>query len=62
MLKLVPNKFFGISLQFILLFVFILWPFLDVHKEKNIFKRPVLRGVFIFLMISCVILMWWGRR
>lgn len=62
MLKLIPNKFLGISLQIILLFVFIFWPFLDVQKEKNIFKRPVLRGVFIFLMISWVILMWWGRR
>ena len=62
MLKLIPNKFFGISLEIALLFVFILWPFLDVQKEKNILKRPVLRGVFIILMISWVILMWWGRR
>lgn len=62
MLKLIPNKFFGISIQIMLVAVFILWPFLDMQKEKNLFKRPVLRGVFIFLMISWVILMWWGRR
>jgi ubiquinol-cytochrome c reductase cytochrome b subunit len=61
-LKLIPNKFLGITFQLILLAVFILWPFLDLQKEKNIFKRPVLRGVFIFLLISWVILMWWGRR
>jgi ubiquinol-cytochrome c reductase cytochrome b subunit len=62
MLKLIPNKFFGISIQIMLVAVFIFWPFLDMQKEKNLFKRPVLRGVFIFLMISWVILMWWGRR
>lgn len=62
MLKIIPNKFLGISLQIILLAVFIFWPFLDTHKEKNIFKRPVLRGVFIAIMIAMVILMWWGRR
>ena len=62
MLKLIPNKFLGISVQIILLAVFIFWPFLDRQKEKNIFKRPVLRGVFVFIMIALVILMWWGRR
>ena len=62
MLKLIPNKFLGISVQIILLAVFIFWPFLDKQKEKNIFKRPVLRGVFVFIMIALVILMWWGRR
>ena len=62
MLKLIPNKFIGISVQIILLAVFIFWPFLDRQKEKNIFKRPVLRGVFVFIMIALVILMWWGRR
>jgi ubiquinol-cytochrome c reductase cytochrome b subunit len=62
MLKLIPNKFIGISAQIVLLAVFIFWPFLDRQKEKNIFKRPVLRGVFVFIMIALVILMWWGRR
>jgi ubiquinol-cytochrome c reductase cytochrome b subunit len=62
MLKLIPNKFLGISIQIIIAAVFILWPFLDVQKEKNIFKRPVLRGVFVFFMIALVVLMWWGRR
>jgi len=62
MLKLIPNKFLGISVQIILIAVFILWPFLDRHQEKNIFKRPVLRSVFIFILISLIILMWWGKR
>jgi len=62
MLKLIPNKFLGISLLIILAGVFIFWPFLDKQKEKNILKRPVLRGVFILLIIAWIILMWWGRR
>lgn len=62
MLKLIPNKFLGISIQIILVSIFIVWPFLDTHKEKNILKRPVLRGVFIALMCLWVLLMFWGMR
>jgi ubiquinol-cytochrome c reductase cytochrome b subunit len=61
LLKLIPNKFFGIMLQIFLVFVIVLWPFLDTQQEKNVLKRPVLRGVFLFLMISWVVLSWWGR-
>lgn len=61
LLKLIPNKFIGISLQVLLAAVFILWPFLDTQKEKNVFKRPVLRGVFIFLLVLWAVLMLWGR-
>lgn len=61
MLKLVPNKFLGISLQVILIGVFLLWPFLDSHQEKNILKRPVLRGAFLILLALWVVLMFWGR-
>lgn len=61
LLKLIPNKFFGITLQFILVIVFLLWPFLDTQKEKNVLKRPVLRGVFIFLLATWVVLLFWGR-
>lgn len=60
-LKLIPNKFFGISIQIILLAIFLVWPFLDAQKEKNIFRRPVLRGVFFFLLALWVVLMFWGR-
>ncbi|MEK7788384.1 MAG: cytochrome bc complex cytochrome b subunit [Planctomycetota bacterium] len=61
MLKLIPNKFLGISIQIILVGIFLLWPFLDSQKEKNVFKRPVLRGVFIFLLALWVVLTFWGR-
>ena len=62
MLKLVPNKFLGISIQIILVGIFLLWPFFDTQKEKNILKRPLLRGVFIFLMALWIVLMFLGRR
>ncbi|MBF0557559.1 MAG: cytochrome bc complex cytochrome b subunit [Nitrospirae bacterium] len=61
MLKLIPNKFFGISIQLILIGIFLLWPFLDSQKEKNILKRPVLRGVFFFLLATWIALTFWGR-
>lgn len=61
MLKLIPNKFLGISLQMIIVFVFLLWPFLDTYEEKNILKRPILRGVFVFFIVMWIILMLWGR-
>lgn len=61
MLKLIPNKFLGISIQLLLVVIFLIWPFLDTYKEKNILKRPILRGVFLFLIALWVVLMFWGR-
>lgn len=61
MLKLIPNKFFGIVIQLVLFALFLLWPFFDTEKEKNILKRPVLRGLFLFSFVLWVILMFWGR-
>ena len=61
LLRLIPNKFFGIMIQLILIVVFLLWPFLDIQKEKNVLKRPVLRGVFLFLLVMWVVLLFWGR-
>ncbi len=61
MLKIIPNKFLGILIQLVLLFLFLLWPFFDTEKEKNILKRPVLRGLFVFSFLLWVILMFWGR-
>lgn len=61
MLKLIPNKFLGISIQMILVGIFLIWPFLDIRKEKNILKRPLLRSIFWFLMIMWIVLMFWGR-
>jgi len=61
MLKLIPNKFLGIIIQLALFMVFLLWPFFDTEKEKNIMKRPLLRGLFLFSFILWLILMFWGR-
>lgn len=61
MLKLIPNKFLGITVEVILFGVFLFWPFLDTYKEKNIFKRPVLEGVFILLLGLWIVMMFWGR-
>ncbi len=62
MLKIIPNKFLGIIIQINLLGIFLFWPFFDAQEEKNVFKRPVLRGVFIFLLIMWLILTFLGRR
>lgn len=61
MLKLIPNKFFGISIQIILVGIFLFWPFIDVKKERNILKRPVLLGFIILLLAAWAILTVWGR-
>lgn len=61
LLKLIPNKFFGITIQLILVALLLFWPFLDTQKEKNVLKRPVLRGVFLFLLAMWVVLLFWGR-
>jgi ubiquinol-cytochrome c reductase cytochrome b subunit len=61
MLKLVPNKFVGISLQIILSMVFLFWPFLDTKKEDNMLKRRVLFAVFLAVIIGWVVLTIWGK-
>ncbi len=42
MLKLIPNKFLGISLQLIIVWLFLVWPLLDTTRQENILKRPAL--------------------
>jgi ubiquinol-cytochrome c reductase cytochrome b subunit len=61
MLKLIPNKFLGISLLIILASIFLFWPFIDTGKDQYIFKRPILRAIFIFVIALFVILMFLGR-
>jgi ubiquinol-cytochrome c reductase cytochrome b subunit len=61
MLKLIPNKFFGISIQILLVGIFLFWPFIDLKKERNILKRPVLLAFIIFLLTVWAILTVWGR-
>jgi ubiquinol-cytochrome c reductase cytochrome b subunit len=61
LLKLIPNKFLGIMLQFVLALIFLFWPFLDTQQEKNVLKRPLLRGMFIGVIIGWFILLYWGR-
>lgn len=61
MLRLIPNRFLGISLQVVIVTIFLLWPFLDTGEEKNILKRPVLRLVFIFAVLAWLALTIWGK-
>jgi ubiquinol-cytochrome c reductase cytochrome b subunit len=61
MLKLVPNKFLGVSLQIIMVTLFLLWPFLDNKKEDNILKRRALFAFFLAAIIGWVILTIWGK-
>lgn len=60
-LKLIPNKFLGITLQAVLAAIFLAWPFVDTYQEKNVLKRPVLRGVFIAVLALWIVLLFWGR-
>ncbi|MGO9013839.1 MAG: cytochrome b [Dissulfurispiraceae bacterium] len=61
MLRLIPNKFLGISIQLIFIGIFLFWPFFDNQKEKNILKRPALRGAFLFFLATWIVLTFLGR-
>jgi ubiquinol-cytochrome c reductase cytochrome b subunit len=61
MLKIIPNKFLGISLQIILSLLFILWPFLDTKEEVNILKRPRLLAFFVLGIFLWVVFTIWGK-
>jgi ubiquinol-cytochrome c reductase cytochrome b subunit len=61
MLKIIPNKFLGISLQIILALLFILWPFLDTREEVNILKRPRLLALFVAGLFVWVTFTIWGK-
>jgi ubiquinol-cytochrome c reductase cytochrome b subunit len=61
MLKIVPNKLLGISVQIVLMTLFILWPFFDTKEEENILKRPLLRTLFIVSVLAWFALTVWGR-
>ncbi len=60
MLKIVPSKLLGISMQIGLVSLFILWPFFDTKEEENILKRPLLRTLFIFSVLTWITLTIWG--
>jgi ubiquinol-cytochrome c reductase cytochrome b subunit len=62
MLRIIPNRFLGISLQLIIVAIFLLWPFFDSKEEKNIMKRPVLRWVFLATVIAWFTLTIWGKN
>jgi len=61
MLKLIPNKLLGVSIQMALTVVFLLWPFFDTKEEENILKRPLLLAVFVLSLIGWVGLTIWGQ-
>lgn len=61
MLKIIPNKLLGISLQGFIVSVFLFWPFLDTGKENNILKRRGLFALFLAALIGWVVLTIWGQ-
>jgi ubiquinol-cytochrome c reductase cytochrome b subunit len=61
MLKLVPNKFVGVSLQIVMVGLFLLWPFFDVKKEDNILKRRALFAFFLAAIVGWVVFTVWGK-
>ncbi len=61
MLKIIPNKFVGISLQIVIVTVFILWPFLERNEETNILKRPRLLSLSVFALALWLVLTVWGK-
>lgn len=60
MLRLIPNKLLGISIQLVLTAGLLLWPFLDTKEERDIRKRPVLFGASLAALLTYVILTIWG--
>jgi ubiquinol-cytochrome c reductase cytochrome b subunit len=61
MLKLIPNKFVGISLQLIIVGLFLVWPLLDTSKQENILKRPALLAAFGAAICLWIGLTIWGK-
>jgi len=61
MLKIIPNKFLGISLQLVIVAVFILWPFLEKKEETNIRKRPWLLWSSILALVLWIVFTVWGK-
>jgi ubiquinol-cytochrome c reductase cytochrome b subunit len=61
LIRLIPSKFFGISIQIIAIVFFLLWPFIDTKRERNILKRPLLLGSFVALLVLWFVLTIWGR-
>jgi ubiquinol-cytochrome c reductase cytochrome b subunit len=61
MLKMVPNKFIGVSLQLVMTLAFLFWPLLDTKKEDNILKRRALFSFLIAAFLGWVVLTIWGK-
>ncbi len=61
MLKMIPNKFLGISIQLIAIVTLLFWPFIDSGEERNVLKRPIILGVFLLLLAAWFVLTVMGR-
>ena len=61
MLKIIPNKFLGISLQLVIVAVFILWPFLERNEQVNVRKRPRFLSLSILALILWLVFTVWGK-
>ncbi len=61
MLKIVPSKIMGITLQIVIVLGFLFWPFFDVKEEDNILKRKTLLAVSVAALACLVVLILWGK-
>lgn len=61
MLRMIPEKFLGVLLQVVLLTVFLIWPFLDTGRQRNIMKRPVMLTVALIALAALIIISIWGK-
>jgi ubiquinol-cytochrome c reductase cytochrome b subunit len=62
MLRIIPSKFLGIMLQVLAVSVFVLWPFFDSRRQRNLFRRPLLLASFFALLALWAILSIWGKH
>ncbi|GAB4390308.1 MAG: cytochrome bc complex cytochrome b subunit [Thermodesulfovibrionales bacterium] len=61
MLRLIPSKFLGVALQVAAVAAFVLLPFLDTGRERDIRKRPFALAGFLVVTALLVALSIWGK-
>lgn len=59
-LRLIPNKFLGIFLQIIMIFIILFLPFIDRSSERRIWKRPIFAIIVFLSIIGYIALAIWG--
>ncbi len=59
-IKIIPNKFLGISLQGVIVALIFLLPVIDRCEERRVWKRPIFASCVIFAVVAYVVLTIWG--